>query len=196
MSAHLSRHARRASVLLAAVGLCGALASPTVGATDSIAGLFDGRLPNNFPSLNGAGTAATYSTAGFVLAGLIAKADGNITGSQQGVRATPETLNWIATYELELGFAQQFSFSVGSLTACGAKGGPQNLSAQQPAIGRFDLFDAWKNLKPGSCGSKAVDRDTTDPGRALRSGRWGDMDLFKTPSLRGLAARAPFFEAH
>jgi cytochrome c peroxidase len=391
----------RAGVLLAAFGLCGALASPAVGATDSIAELFDGRLPNNFPFLNSAGTAATYSTAGFVdltnpfhvpqgtngrsceschlpqvgwsirpidvelkflltqgkdpifnaldannpspdvsslqakrasysmlrkglfrrggpvqptfeyeivafddplragatltqfqffrrplatanfhiaknvgwhdqnangsgdvLAGLIAQADGNITGSQQGTRATPETLNSIASYELELGFAQQFSFSAGSLTACGAKGGPENLSAQQPAIGRFDLFDAWKDLKPGSCGSKAVDRkraqiargqeifnsvnagndrscngchdavnngsrvngklfdvgasqarfrkpgmplykvknkvtlverDTTDPGRALRSGRWADMDQFKTPSLRGLAARAPYF---
>ena len=391
----------RAGVLLAALGFCGALASPVVSATDSMAELFDGRLPNNFPFLNGAGTAATYSTAGFVdltnqfhfaqgtngrsceschlpqvgwsirpidvelkflltqgndpifnaldannpspdvsslqakrasysmlrrglfrrgglvqstfeyeiiafddplragasltqfqffrrplatanfhiaknvgwhdqntngsgnvLAGLIQQADGNITGSQQGPRATPETLSSIASYELGLAFAQQFSFSVGSLTACGAKGGPQHLSAQLPASGRFDLFDAWRNLTPGSCGSKAVDRkraqiargqeifnsanagnnrscggchdaanngsnvdgrlfnvgasearfrkagmplykvknkttleerDTTDPGRALRSGRWADMDRFKTPSLRGLAARAPYF---
>ena len=38
-----------------------------------------------------------------------------------------------------------------------------------------------------------MERDTTDPGRALRSGRWSDMDRFKTPSLRGLAARAPYF---
>jgi cytochrome c peroxidase len=37
------------------------------------------------------------------------------------------------------------------------------------------------------------ERQTTDPGRALRSGRWADMDRFKTPSLRGLAARAPYF---
>lgn len=36
-------------------------------------------------------------------------------------------------------------------------------------------------------------RQTTDPGRALRSGRWADMDRFKTPSLRGVAARAPYF---
>ena len=42
------------------------LASPAVSAADSMAELFDGRLPNNFPFLNGAGTAATYSTAGFV----------------------------------------------------------------------------------------------------------------------------------
>jgi hypothetical protein len=36
-------------------------------------------------------------------------------------------------------------------------------------------------------------RQTTDPGRALRSGRWADMDRFKTPSLRGVAARPPYF---
>jgi cytochrome c peroxidase len=36
-------------------------------------------------------------------------------------------------------------------------------------------------------------RQTTDPGRALRSGLWIDVDRFKTPSLRGVAARAPYF---
>jgi cytochrome c peroxidase len=36
-------------------------------------------------------------------------------------------------------------------------------------------------------------RQTTDPGRALRSGRWADIDRFKTPSLRGLVSRAPYF---
>jgi hypothetical protein len=36
-------------------------------------------------------------------------------------------------------------------------------------------------------------RKTTDPGRALRSGLWADLDRFKTPSLRGLSARAPYF---
>ena len=34
---------------------------------------------------------------------------------------------------------------------------------------------------------------TTDPGRALISGKWEDMNRFKAPSLRGLAARAPYF---
>ena len=38
-----------------------------------------------------------------------------------------------------------------------------------------------------------VERQTTDPGRALRTGRWADVERFKTPSLRGLAARAPYF---
>jgi hypothetical protein len=198
-----------------------------------------------------------------VHAGLLSQAKGNITGAQQSTTApTDDTLETIASYELGLAFAQQFSFQAGLLTACGAKGGPENLSAQQPVLGRFDLFDAWKDLKPGSCGLKSVDRkraqiargqevfnsvnahnnrscngchnasnngsnvfgtlfdigvsqaklrkagmplytvrntttmverQTTDPGRALRSGLWNDMDKFKVPSLRGLSARAPYF---
>jgi hypothetical protein len=34
---------------------------------------------------------------------------------------------------------------------------------------------------------------TTDPGRALITGRWKDIGRFKGPVLRGLAARAPYF---
>jgi hypothetical protein len=34
---------------------------------------------------------------------------------------------------------------------------------------------------------------TTDPGRALISGKWKDVGKFKGPILRGLAARAPYF---
>jgi hypothetical protein len=36
-------------------------------------------------------------------------------------------------------------------------------------------------------------RQTTDPGRALITGKWEDVDKFKIPSMRGLAARAPYF---
>ena len=36
-------------------------------------------------------------------------------------------------------------------------------------------------------------RTTTDPGRALLTGRWKDIGKFKGPVLRGLAARAPYF---
>ena len=35
--------------------------------------------------------------------------------------------------------------------------------------------------------------ETTDPGRALITGKFADVDRFKVPSLRGLAARAPYF---
>jgi cytochrome c peroxidase len=34
---------------------------------------------------------------------------------------------------------------------------------------------------------------TTDPGRALVTGKWQDVGKFKGPILRGLAARAPYF---
>lgn len=34
---------------------------------------------------------------------------------------------------------------------------------------------------------------TTDPGRALLSGKWSDIGKMKGPVLRGLAARAPYF---
>ena len=34
---------------------------------------------------------------------------------------------------------------------------------------------------------------TTDPGRALVTGRWADVGKFKGPVLRGLPARAPYF---
>lgn len=199
--------------------------------------------------------------SGDVHAGLVNQATGNITGGQAGAPPLPETVEAIAEYELSLAFAQQTHFEVGSLSSCGAKGGPEHLSAQEPVDGRFDLFDAWINLKPGKCGSAAADRKraqiargqelfnnpnrgggsclgchnaknngsningtlfdigasraefrqrdmplytvrnkatgevrkTTDPGRALRSGSWADMDRFKTPSLRGLSARAPYF---
>lgn len=34
---------------------------------------------------------------------------------------------------------------------------------------------------------------TTDPGRAMITGKWADIGKFKGPVLRGLAARAPYF---
>jgi hypothetical protein len=36
-------------------------------------------------------------------------------------------------------------------------------------------------------------RKTSDPGRALLTGKWSDIGKFKGPVLRGLAARAPYF---
>ena len=34
---------------------------------------------------------------------------------------------------------------------------------------------------------------TTDPGRALITGKFADIQKFKVPAIRGLAARAPYF---
>lgn len=38
-----------------------------------------------------------------------------------------------------------------------------------------------------------VEMSTTDPGRALITGKWADIGKVKGPILRGLAARAPYF---
>ena len=203
------------------------------------------------------------TVVGDVHAGLVAQAAGNITGAQQGIPpANPVIVEAIVDYEEALSFAQQTTFGAGRLDACGARGGPQNLSAQTFVAGRFNLFDAWMNLSPGACGghfvnpkraqiargqelfntalsasgrtclschnaensgtnfngilfnvgaSDAIHRtpdmpiyslrnkvtgeiiQTTDAGRGFTTGKWADVNRFKTPTLRGLAARAPYF---
>lgn len=45
------------------------------------------------------------------------------------------------------------------------------------------------------CGTHSGDVETTDPGRALVSGKLADVGQFKPPVLRGLAARSPYFHA-
>jgi cytochrome c peroxidase len=198
---------------------------------------------------------------GDVHAGLVNQAIGNITGAQQGAPPAAATVDEIVLYEEGLAFAQQIAWGAGRLDACGARGGPAHLAAQEDVAGPFDLFDAWAALVPGTCTTKSEDRKraqfaraqalfnapnpggrrcggchdaanngsthggslfdvgasraefrqpgmplytlrntatqqerrTTDPGRALRTGRWADVDRFKTPSLRGLAARPPYF---
>jgi cytochrome c peroxidase len=199
--------------------------------------------------------------SGNVPAGLSALATAVTVGALEAPAPSPETLEQLVSHQMSLSFAQQSIFGIGSLTSCGATGGPNNLSLQPPVNGRFNLFDAWIGLVPGSCTTKPADRkraqiargqelfngvnangrscrgchnaqnngshvngalfdvstsrpqfrragmplytlrnkstgderQTTDPGRALRTGLWADMDRFKTPSLRGLAARPPYF---
>jgi cytochrome c peroxidase len=41
--------------------------------------------------------------------------------------------------------------------------------------------------------SDSNQRTVTDPGLALRTGKFADLGRFKVPSLRGLGARAPYF---
>lgn len=193
------------------------------------------------------------NTVGTVLRdGLIRQARGNVTGAQQGAPASDEVIFDIVDYELGIGHAQSFALGAGSLTAAGAKGGPQNALAQPLVNARFDLFDTWKDSanphrrrifrgqelfnqpNPASGGScrgchnaanngqnvngtlfdigtsrpefgpgKAVYTfqhrvtgeivESTDPGRGIRNGVFADLNKFKTPNLRGLASRAPYF---
>jgi hypothetical protein len=56
-------------------------------------------------------------------------------------------------------------------------------SRRTPDMPRYTL----RNLRTGATTT------TTDPGRALLTGRWQDIGKFKGPILRGLAARPPYF---
>jgi hypothetical protein len=62
-------------------------------------------------------------------------------------------------------------------------------------IGLTDLSRRTPDLPLYTLKNKATGAtvQTTDPGRALVSGKWKDVGRFKGPILRGLAARAPYF---
>src|SRR5690606_18386472 len=63
-----------------------------------------------------------------------------------------------------------------------------DVGASNPALAKADMaIYTFQNLETGEV------RASTDIGLALRTGLWDDMDRFKTPHLRGLSARAPYF---
>jgi hypothetical protein len=194
-------------------------------------------------------------------AGLVNQATRNVTGAQQGQPAPAAVINEIVDFETSLFTTQIIVPGVGRLDQCGAQGDPELLSQQEKASGRWNLFDAWIDLVPGSCGdvegdlrraqiargqelfnatnpggrscvgchssvnngtnvnntlfdigtasvaartpdlplftfrnrTTGVTRELTDAGRGQVTGLWNDLGRFKTPTLRALAARAPYF---
>jgi cytochrome c peroxidase len=184
--------------------------------------------------------------------GLIRQARGNVTGAQQGAPASDEVIFDMVDYEAGIGHAQSHAIGAGSLTASGARGGPQRAIEQPLVNARFDLFDSWQNSQnphrkqihrgqeifnnpnvasgrtcrgchnaanngqnvngtlfdvgvsrpefgPGKAVYTFQHRDSgaivesTDPGRGIRNGVFADLNKFKTPNIRGLASRAPYF---
>jgi hypothetical protein len=119
-------------------------------------------------------------------------------GHAQAVSPLSDTIaEAIVQFELNLATAQEKTRHAGDLTANGARGGA-DLLAVQPFYVTINDADASRrtgdmplytlqNLQTGEI------RQTTDPGRALITGRWDDIGKFKGPILRGLAARAPYF---
>ena len=227
---------------------------------------------------------------------LVTQAMDATTGHAQGAAPTPAQLNAIVDFELALFTAQSNDDSAGSLTAQGARGGPQTAASEPFCIGIndplnllpvmpgacatssgglnpnvFTLFNSWNTagsdtrnsiargqeifntrtfvidnviglngpgdpvagpIASGTCTichdtpnagnhsvsmplniglTEAAERtpdlplytlqnktthqvvQTTDPGRAMVSGKWRDIGKFKGPVLRALAARAPYF---
>jgi cytochrome c peroxidase len=64
---------------------------------------------------------------------------------------------------------------------------PLNIGLTDPAVAPYLPAYTLRNLSTGETVR------TTDPGRALISGKWADIGKFKGPVLRGLAGRAPYF---
>jgi cytochrome c peroxidase len=72
---------------------------------------------------------------------------------------------------------------------------PMNIGVADPLGGRFNRLDTSYLPVITICKKPALEQcvDTTDPGRALVTGKFADVSKFKSPVLRGLAARAPYF---
>ncbi len=64
---------------------------------------------------------------------------------------------------------------------------PLNIGLDDPAVAPY--LPVY-TLRPHATGELVR---TTDPGRALISGKWSDIGRFKGPMLRALASRAPYF---
>ncbi len=85
-------------------------------------------------------------------AGLVNQATRNVTGAQQGSPAPAEVITDIVDFESSLSTTQVIVPGVGRLDQCGAQGDPELLSQQAKTSERWNLFDAWLDLVPGSCG--------------------------------------------
>jgi hypothetical protein len=63
-----------------------------------------------------------------------------------------------------------------------------DIGASRPDVARPDMaVYTFQRISDGAT------VQSTDPGRGIRSGLFADLNRFKTPNLRGLAARAPYF---
>jgi hypothetical protein len=63
-----------------------------------------------------------------------------------------------------------------------------DVGASRPEVARSDM--AVFTFQSRVTGAQIR---TTDPGRGLRDGQFSSLNRFKTPTLRGLASRAPYF---
>jgi cytochrome c peroxidase len=64
---------------------------------------------------------------------------------------------------------------------------PLNIGIADPSVAPYLPVYTLRNIATGDT------VETTDPGRAMISGKWADVGLFKGPVLRALSARAPYF---
>jgi hypothetical protein len=85
---------------------------------------------------------------------------------------------------------------LGSCTTCHNTPNAGNQSVPMPLdLGLADAARRTSDMPLYTLRNKATGArvQATDPGRALITGRWQDIGRFKGPTLRALAARAPYF---
>jgi len=86
--------------------------------------------------------------------------------------------------------------AAGTCTICHDTPNAGNHSVAMPLnIGLADASRRTPDLPLYTLKNKVTHQtiQTTDPGRAMVTGKWGDIGKFKGPILRALAARAPYF---
>ncbi|BDI30853.1 hypothetical protein CCAX7_29040 [Capsulimonas corticalis] len=96
------------------------------------------------------------------------------------------------------GFNDVVHLSLARTTCSGCHNTPEVGNHSSAAFMDLGLTDAARRtsdmplytLRNSSTGAVRL---TTDPGRALVTGKWADIGKFKIPTLRGLPARAPYF---
>lgn len=127
----------------------------------------------------------------------VVEARRSIARGQRIFNAKPITLSGVAGLNEETfasGVTVPASFT-GTCTVChdspnaGSHSvkAPLDIGLTAPAVAPYLPVYTLRNIATG----EAV--ETTDPGRALITGKWRDVGKFKGPVLRALAARAPYF---
>ena len=107
----------------------------------------------------------------------------------------PITISGVSGINDEAAFGNPVSF-VGACTTCHDSPNAGDHSVVAPLnIGLTDASRRTPDMPLYTLRNKTTGeiKQTTDPGRALISGKWKHVGRFKGPILRGLAARAPYF---
>jgi hypothetical protein len=127
---------------------------------------------------------AVFNSRAFTISGVAGLNDSvgisQITGTCSTCHNTPNVGDHSTAVPLDLG-----------LTAAAPPGLPVQAMPGQPAQSTLPLY-TLQNVNPKSP-SFRQQVQTTDPGRALITGKWADIGKFKGPILRGVTGRAPYF---
>ena len=166
------------------------LAGLTLVSAPGLAG--DTALPNMLRFPNPTGFAATFSTTGkvdltgpfFQSLGTNGRSCGSCHQPSDGWTVTPAHLQ--ERFDASGGTDPVFRTVDGSnapeldVSTVDARRSAYSITPDMPLY-------TLRNLQTGQT------TQTTDPGRALLTGKWKDIGRFKGPVLRGLATRAPYF---